>query len=86
LKLVEQCTGVVVDGFALPQLLDGSFVFKLLEFNFPSKDCTSKATLIWFSSGLPGGFIWVQLAGLLEKLVLNEQFGIIAIAFGYNNP
>jgi hypothetical protein len=35
---------------------------------------------------LPSGFIWVQLAGLLGKLVLNEQFGIVAIAFGYNNP
>jgi hypothetical protein len=29
---------------------------------------------------------WIQLVGLLEKLVLNEQFGIAAITFGYNNP
>ncbi len=86
LKLTKQCTNVVVDGFTLPQLLDGSLVFKLLEFKFLSKDCTFEATLTWFSSGLPSGFVWVQLVGLLEKLVLNEKFGIVAITFGYNNP
>ncbi len=86
LKQTKQCIDVVVDGFTLPQLLDGSLVFKLLEFDFPWKNCTFEATLTWFSSGLPSGFVWVQLAWLLEKLVLNEQFGIIVVAFGYNNP
>ncbi len=61
-------------------------MFKLLEFDFPSKDYTFEATLTWFSSGLPSGFVWVQLAWFLEKLVLNESFGIAVVTFGYNNP